>query len=109
MWLGSGVLLTSCSTTATTHGTAWSNFDLMGRPRSIVAADGSSVVKSWDFPQTNPTSFNTDAIEFTTQTVSGQSVTRATTTDILGRPNLVSDPGPVNYGPVTGYTYNVGN
>ncbi len=103
----------SCFATSAVYGTTWSNYDFLGRPKRVVAADGTVTTHSYDDPAGIP---NSDFVDLATQTrtytdSSGQTVTGPLTggfrKDILGRTLLVAEPGPAPFGPVTAYQYNV--
>jgi RHS repeat-associated protein len=101
--------VTSCFSTPALPGnaTSYSNFDFLGRPKTVLAPDGFITTRSFDDVSAVP---NSDFFEFDTFSVGGRTVKGGFRKDILGRTLLVAEPGespPAPYGWVSSYNYNV--
>jgi RHS repeat-associated protein len=98
----------SCFAATATKGTTYSNFDFLGRARSIQQADNSVITKSFADPDGIP---NSDFTEMVSRSVSGVTVNSGARKDILGRLLIVAEPkrvdGPGNTGPLTFYRYDI--
>ncbi|MGA7992652.1 MAG: hypothetical protein WCC53_14530, partial [Thermoanaerobaculia bacterium] len=96
----------SCFTAFATKGTSYSNFDFLGRARTVQLADGNFVRKSFDDPGGVP---NSDFAEFVSANVGGMTVNSASRKDILGRLLIAAEPAPAPapYGWYSRYGYNV--
>lgn len=96
----------SCFAATTTKGTTFSNFDFLGRARTIRLADASVITKSFDDPGGIP---NSDFTEMVSRSVGGVTVNSGSRKDILGRLLVVGEPAPAPapFGLLTDYRYNV--
>lgn len=94
----------SCYSMFASQGTTYSNFDFLGRPRTIQLADGNIIARNFNDPNGIP---NSDFTELTTTTVSGAAVTGGVRKNILGHALIVAEPGPPPLGPISGYHFNV--
>ncbi len=96
----------SCYQMTAPEGTTYSNFDFLGRARSIKLADDKVITKSFDDPSGIP---NSDFTETVSRDVGGVTVNSGSRKDVLGRLVIVGEPAPAPapFGLRTDYAYNV--
>ncbi|HQR44457.1 MAG TPA: RHS repeat-associated core domain-containing protein [Thermoanaerobaculia bacterium] len=99
-----GTDASSCFAAAAPTGTDSSNFDFLGRARTITSADGNVTTRSFDDPSGIPNSDFTELV--TIWNVGGKAAYSGTRKDILGRALIVTTPGPPPFGPYACQSYN---